>query len=110
MGKVVSEMSMSLDGFIAGPKDDDKPDRELEALDRLHDWMFPPKGNFEEIAGERFKNVGAVLMGRRMFDAGEEPWGENTVFHAPVFVLSHRPKKKGSQARRNNVYLRNGWS
>ncbi len=94
MGTVIFDMSMSLDGFIAGPKDDSNPDRELGALDILHDWMFPPKGNFQEIASERFKNVGAVVMGRRMFDPGEEPWGDNPVFHAPVFVLSHRSKEK----------------
>lgn len=94
MGKVIFDMSISLDGFIAGPKDDDNPERELGALEILHDWMFPPKGVFEEIAGERFKNVGAVVMGRRMFDLGEESWGDNPVFHAPVFVLSHRPREK----------------
>jgi dihydrofolate reductase len=99
MGTVISDMSMSLDGFIAGPKDDDKPDRELEALESLHDWMFPPKGNFQEIEGERFKNVGAVLMGRRMFNLGEEPWGDDPPFHMPVFVLTHNARdplvKKG---------------
>src|SRR5687768_1684206 len=99
MGTVISDMSMSLDGYIAGPKDDDKPDRELEALERLHDWMFPPKGNFQEIEGERFKNVGAVLMGRRMFNLGEEPWGDDPPFHMPVFVLTHNARdplvKKG---------------
>ena len=42
MSKVSLGISMSLDGFIAGPKGDDKPDRELQALERLHDWMFPP--------------------------------------------------------------------
>ena len=94
MGTVVFDMSMSLDGFIAGPKDDDKPNRELEALDRLHDWMFPPKGNFQEIEGERFKNVGAVVMGRRMFNLGEEPWGDDPPFHMPVFVLTHQPRSK----------------
>ena len=40
MGKVILDLSMSLDGFIAGPKDDDNPDRELGGLDVLHDWMF----------------------------------------------------------------------
>jgi dihydrofolate reductase len=99
MGTVILDMSMSLDGFIAGPKDDDKPDRELEALDRLHDWMFPPKGNFQEIEGERFKNVGAVVMGRRMFNLGEEPWGDDPPFHTPVFVITHNTRdplvKKG---------------
>lgn len=94
MGKVITDMSMSLDGFIAGPKDDRNPDRELEALEILHGWKFPPKGNFEEIAGEMFRNVGAVVMGRRMFDPGEEPWGDNPVFHAPVFVLSHTPRER----------------
>lgn len=94
LGTVIFDMSMSLDGFIAGPKDDSNHDRELGALDILHDWMFPPKGNFEEIAGERFKNIGAIVMGRRMFDPGEEPWGDNPVFHAPVFVLSHKPREK----------------
>lgn len=94
MGKVVLELSMSLDGFIAGPKDDSNPDRELGALDILHDWMFPPKGNFQEIEGERFKNVGAVVMGRRMFNLGEEPWGDNPPFHMPVFVLTHEPRSK----------------
>jgi dihydrofolate reductase len=99
LGTVIFDMSISLDGFIAGPKNDDKPDRELEVLDRLHDWMFPPKGNFQEIEGERFKNVGAVLMGRRMFNLGEEPWGDDPPFHMPVFVLTHNGRdplvKKG---------------
>jgi dihydrofolate reductase len=93
VGTVVFDMSMSLDGFIAGPKDDDKPDRELEALDRLHDWMFPPKADFQEIERERFKNIGAVVMGRRMFDLGEEPWGDDPPFHLPVFVLTHNAKE-----------------
>lgn len=92
MGTVILDMSMSLDGFIAGPKNDDLPDRELKALEILHDWMFPPKGNFQEIEAERFKNVGAVVMGRRMFNLGEEPWGDDPPFHMPVFVLTHKPK------------------
>jgi riboflavin biosynthesis pyrimidine reductase len=60
MGTVICDMSMSLDGFIAGPKDDSNPDRELGALEILHAWMFPPKGNFEEITGERFKKAGQL--------------------------------------------------
>ena len=94
MGKVKANMSMSLDGFIAGPKDHEKPDRELEALESLHDWMFPPRGISQEIKSEMFKNVGAVVMGRRMFDLGEEPWGDDPPFHMPVFVLTHKPRAK----------------
>jgi dihydrofolate reductase len=92
MGIVTADMSMSLDGYIAGPKDDGNPGGELEALDTLHAWMFPPHGDFEQIARERFENVGAVVLGRRMFDLGEPFWGEDPSFHAPVFVLTHRAK------------------
>ena len=99
MGTVIFEMSLSLDGFIAGPKDDNNPDREFGALDILHDWMFSPKGKFEEIKRESFKNVGAVVMGRRMFNLGEERWGDEPPFHMPVFVLTHNARdplvKKG---------------
>jgi dihydrofolate reductase len=56
--------------------------------------MFPPKGNYHEVAAEMFKNVGAVIMGRQMFKTGEEPWGDNPPFHMPVFVLTHDPRKK----------------
>lgn len=85
MGKVTATMSISLDGYIAGPNDN---------VERLHEWMFPPKGSFEKVAEEMFKDVGAIVMGRRMFDLGEGPWGENPPFHMPVFVLTHKPRAK----------------
>ena len=83
MRKVTANMSMSLDGFIAGPGDD---------VEQLHEWMFPPKGNFQEIAEDMFKDVGALIMGRQMFNLGEEPWGDEPPFHMPAFVLTHRPR------------------
>lgn len=89
----VTDISLSLDGFIAGPPADGQPDRELAGLDRLHDWMFPPKGDFQEIERERFGNVGAVVMGRRMFNLGEAPWGDDPPFHMPVFVLTHQARE-----------------
>jgi dihydrofolate reductase len=96
MGKITAFMSMSLDGFIAGPKDNNKPDRELETLDRLSDWMFRGKTDSEAVEFQErlLKPVGAVVMGRRIFDLGVGPWGDNPVYHAPVFVLSHRPQEK----------------
>jgi dihydrofolate reductase len=95
MGKVVLNISMSLDGFVAGPKEDG-PDRELEAMDRLHEWMFTGKTEREARQGlERvWQPIGAVVMGRRVFDLGEKPWGDNPVFHAPCFVLTHRPHER----------------
>jgi dihydrofolate reductase len=38
-----------------------------------------------------FTTAGAVVFGRRTYDAGQEPWGEEEVFHAPVFVATHEP-------------------
>jgi dihydrofolate reductase len=60
--------------------------------EQLHDWMFAGKSDEEAEASlaEQFVSVGAVLMGRTMLDVGIGPWGENPVFHAPVFVVTHR--------------------
>ena len=95
MGKITAFMSMSIDGFSTGPNV--SPDNPMgEGGERLHDWMFSGKAESEAVEFQErlFKAIGAVITGRRMFDLGVEPWGENPVFHAPVFVLSHRPKEK----------------
>jgi dihydrofolate reductase len=53
------------------------------------------EGRSEEEVGrlmaDRFRDVGAVIVGRRMADLGIGPWGEDPVFHAPVFVVTRRP-------------------
>ncbi len=91
VGIVILEMGISLDGFIAGPKDDSNPERELGGLDVLHDWRFAGKSSTETEAYEleKFKPMGAGIVGRRMLDLGIGPWGENPTFHMPIFVLSH---------------------
>jgi dihydrofolate reductase len=92
MGKIVVDLSISLDGFITGPNP--HPGLGLgKGGERLHDWMFPPQGDFSEIAQDMLEHVGAVLMGRRSFAVGEEPWGENPPFHMPVFILTHDAKE-----------------
>ena len=95
MGTVILDMGMSLDGFIAGPKDDSHPERELGGLDILHDWRFGGKSSTETEAYEveKFKPMGAGIVGRRMLDLGIGPWGENPTFHMPIFVLSHETRK-----------------
>src|SRR5262245_1862808 len=92
MGKVLMEITMSLDGYVTGPNvSEDEPlghDGE-----RLHDWMFEGKSPAEAEAGEleTFRTVGAVIVGRRMADLGIRHWGDEPTFHAPVFVVTHRP-------------------
>ena len=106
MGIVTAHMSMSLDGFIAGPNAGvGNPLGDGGA--RIQQWMFG-LASFREIQGltggqtnrddeelrERFTPTGAVVMGRRMFDEGEVPWGDNPPFHMPVFVVTHEARDR----------------
>jgi dihydrofolate reductase len=103
MGKVVLDITMSLDGFVAGPNDG--PDVPLgEEGERLHEWVYglaawrEPHGlaggeinASTEVMEESLSAAGAIVVGKRMFDnAGG--WGDNPPFHKPVFVLTHQPR------------------
>lgn len=86
MGQVVVDVSLSLDGFLAGPNP--RPGVGLgEGGQRLHDWMFPPAGGPTEIdraaIEDLFRTNGAMVMGRRSFTVGEGPWGETRPFICP---------------------------
>ena len=104
MSRVTAAISTSLDGFVAGPNDSVENglgDRGEE----LHEWVTSLR-SWREAHGyaggntgpddERFtaaiEATGAIVMGRRMFDHGEGPWGDEPPFHKPVFVLTHRPR------------------
>src|ERR671937_2959762 len=115
MTRLISDISMSLDGFVAGPK----PSLEQplgERGERLHEWVFGLKswrephglpggerGPDDEVIAEKLRATGAVLMGRRMFSGGEGPWeddpnadgwwGDDPPFHVPVFVLTHHARE-----------------
>jgi dihydrofolate reductase len=80
MSTVVAYKAISVDGYATGPDED---------LSRLHSWMDSPAAA-EVTRG--FFTAGAVVMGRRTFSAGEEPWGDDEVFPMPVFVLSHQAR------------------
>jgi dihydrofolate reductase len=98
VGKVIADQSMSLDGFSAGPNVG-VGNGMGDGGEQLHDWMFSEGDGAEINAGVRedtpfnlLQRSGAVVVGRRMFDVGVEPWGENPPFHQPVFVLTHRAR------------------
>jgi dihydrofolate reductase len=92
MSRVVSELSMSLDGYIAGPgiTFDEPMGRGGE---QLFDWLYADRSaeQAHEFETDYYSRVGALIIGRRMADVGIEHWGENPTFHAPCFVLTHRP-------------------
>jgi dihydrofolate reductase len=95
MGKVLLEMTMSVDGYTAGPdiSEEDPLGRNGE---QLHDWMFAGRSGeeVERFQAEKFAAVGAVIVGRRMADLGIPHWGEEPAFGAPCFVVTHRPAEK----------------
>jgi dihydrofolate reductase len=115
MSKLRFRISMSLDGFVAGPNQ--SVDHPLGVGGtRLHEWAFSLAA-FREMHGleggeinqstaviaEAFANVGATVMGRNMF--GGHPgawdaarpwngwWGTNPPFHHPVFVVTHHARE-----------------
>jgi dihydrofolate reductase len=93
MGKVASDISMSLDGFITDP--DAGVGTTLEGHDpgRLHDWMFDAKTEADAaIVDDRYASTGAVVIGKRMFDVGFEPWGDPPPFGMPVFIVTHEQR------------------
>jgi dihydrofolate reductase len=115
MATLKLDISVSLDGFVAGPN----PGLEHplgEGGEQLHEWAFVTKAFREahgreggeanrdsEIMEETIRSTGATLMGRKMFSGGEGPWeddpkadgwwGDDPPFHHPVFVLTHHARK-----------------
>ena len=98
MGKVIGDQSTSLDRFSTGPNVG-LGNGMGDGGEQLHDWMFSEGDGAAINAGMRedtpfnlLQRSGAVVVGRRMFDVGVEPWGENPPFHQPVFVVTHRAR------------------
>ena len=115
MSKVVADISVSLDGYVAGPN----PTLEEplgQGGERLHDWVIRlaswrkshgldggETGADDELMKEVIDASGAVVMGRRMFSGGSGPWeddpkadgwwGDEPPFRAPVFVVTHHARE-----------------
>lgn len=92
MGKVIVDISMSLDGFIAGPNVNLEHPLGIGG-ERLHHWFFDAKTPEDEaIMAEVAASSGAVILGRRMYDTAiDEGWGGVSPFNVPAFVLTSRP-------------------
>jgi dihydrofolate reductase len=120
MAEFKFQISVSLDGFIAGPNQSEEHPLG-EGGEQLHEWGFrlaawrKPHGReggevnaSTPVMEEALEGVGATIMGRNMFGGGPGPWGDapwqgwwgdEPPFHNPVFILTHheRPplEKKG---------------
>jgi len=109
MSKVLLELSVSLDGFVAGP--DIGSDTPLGiGGERLHEWMFAGKSasDSETFETAHFNEVGALILGRRMADVGIGPWGEEPTFHAPCFVVTHRPAESVKKGGTSYIFVTDG--
>jgi dihydrofolate reductase len=115
MSKVRAHISVSLDGYVAGPNQSEENPLG-EGGEQLHDWLLELKawraphgreGGEENVSTaileEENENVGTEIMGRGKFGLpgggpwGDDPWpgwwGEDPPFHKPVFVLTHHERE-----------------
>jgi len=105
MGRILLSMSVSLDGFAAGP--DVTAEQPMgKGGERLHEWLFhddadravaadgvAPVGVDAEQARERYATTGAVVVGKRTFDIGVGLW-QDTPFPVPCFVITHESREQ----------------
>jgi len=115
MAKFFVDISMSLDGYVAGPEITLEEPLGKNG-EQLHDWVVRlagwreqhgleggETGPDDELVRSIWPRVGAVIMGRKMFSGGSGPWesdpnadawwGDNPPFHVPVFVLTHHQRE-----------------
>ncbi|MFT3911670.1 MAG: dihydrofolate reductase family protein [Ferruginibacter sp.] len=95
MQKTVVEITMSLDGFVAGTGISKKHPLG-EGGERLHHWIFDGKTDADAvIINEFFQSNGAVIVGSRTYDTGiEEGWGGVSPFPFPAFVICSKVPEK----------------
>jgi dihydrofolate reductase len=99
MSKVIVGLSTSVDGIASGTGEADFWDVHNAVLGwvfNLASWRAAQgldggeDSEDSSVWARQNERIGAQIVGRRMFDFGYEPWGDNPPFHAPVFVVSHR--------------------
>jgi len=114
MPKVKAQISISLDGYMAGPNQSEENPLG-EGGEALHEWAVKlasfhemhgrvgegERGVSDDVLRATLDRLGAVVMGRNMFGPIRGPWpdeewkgwwGEEPPFHCPVYVLTHYPR------------------
>jgi dihydrofolate reductase len=113
MSKLRCQISISLDGFVAGPNQSEENPLG-EGAERLHDWVTAlaawrrthdleggEENESTRVVEETHENIGAAVMGRNMFgppgggpwDEGWKGWwGDDPPYHYDVYVVTHHPR------------------
>jgi dihydrofolate reductase len=100
MGRILLDMTMSLDGFIAGVNDDDAG---------LHNYFFAPVGNTRQVIEEGMKSTGAIIMGRRTYEIGAQQDGfADNPYTVPTFVLSHTLPERRAKGAEGFSFIADG--
>jgi dihydrofolate reductase len=100
MGKVILDMAMSLDGFVAGPHDEDGG---------LHNYFFSPAGDTAKVIEEGFQTTGVIVMGRRSYDIGAAQDGfVDNPYQVPTFVLTHVVPEKVAKGAEAFIFVTDG--
>ncbi len=129
MPKLKLQISISLDGYVAGPNQSEEHPLG-EGGEALHDWALKlaawrePHGKeggevnaSTEVFEEGSANTGAIVMGRNMFGGGPGPWGEDPwqgwwgdepPFKAPVFVLTHHEREPLVKGKTTFTFVTDG--
>ena len=99
MSQVICHLSMSLDGYVAGPSQSTEAPLGIGG-EQLHRWHIEALDD-NRLEAESMTRPASFIMGRNMFgpvrgqwkDSGWTGWwGANPPYHAPVFVLTHYPR------------------
>ena len=120
-GKVFASVSMSLDGFVAPEGRMGEPRWTAQWME-LQQWVFPQRffrenlkfgpggeeGRDNDILRETFERTGVSVMGKRMFELGEQSWPADAPFHTPVFVLTHEKREPWERLGGTTFYFVNG--
>lgn len=109
MGKVIIDITMSLDGYVTGPNDG--PGNGLgDGGMVLHEWAYNPTDDESRLLFEEpSQTLGACVLGRRTFDIAESAWGDNPPFGpSTVFVLTHRPHETLQRGLTTFVFVTDG--
>lgn len=104
MGKVTAGITISVDGYVAGPGDG--PGKGLGVGgERLHNWVFggpwtydanpggEPTGEDKEWLEQAMSGLGAVVGGRWTYEAADH-WGDRNPWGLPFFIVTHRPEEQ----------------
>jgi dihydrofolate reductase len=120
MAKVVVNLTMSLDGFIAGPNDGKQYPLGQRGGERIFEWytsgtetmhgtkLFSPEGSNRQVVDEMYRRAGAMLTGRRTYEITNGWGGSHPIKGLPIVILSHSVPKDIPKGDSEIIFVTDG--